>query len=236
MKTKIILCRLLLYVIFSFTPLFIFADGINVNGIHYRFRDEGEAFVTCTGEYKSFFLVGELFAEYQSDYSGVINIPLKVKYNGIIYPVTSIFRGAFYQCTQLSSVTIPSSVTSIGENAFNGCTGLTRLVIQEGVKSIHSLAFRDCTSLKSITIPKSIQKIGSEAFKGCCFTDIYCVNQTPADVITEVESLESLFEFDKYSAFDGFDKSTCKLHVPKGCKAKYVEMWDWPVEMVLEDR
>ena len=39
--------------------------------------------------------------------------------------VTSIGRGAFRYCSDLTSVTIPNSVTSIGASAFSGCSGLT---------------------------------------------------------------------------------------------------------------
>ncbi len=39
--------------------------------------------------------------------------------------VTSIESGTFYNCTSLTSVTIPDSVTSIGEMAFSECTNLT---------------------------------------------------------------------------------------------------------------
>ena len=60
------------------------------------------------------------------------------------YPVTSVGRCAFYGCSGLTSVTIPSSVTSIGEGAFYGCSGLT-----------------------SVTIPSSVIRIGYGAFYGC---------------------------------------------------------------------
>ncbi len=40
------------------------------------------------------------------------------------YPVTSIGRSAFYGCSSLQSIEIPSGVTSIGNDAFNGCSSL----------------------------------------------------------------------------------------------------------------
>ena len=42
---------------------------------------------------------------------------------------TSIGDSLFYGCTDLTSVTIPSSVTSIRSNAFSGCTGLMSVVV-----------------------------------------------------------------------------------------------------------
>ena len=64
--------------------------------------------------------------------------------------VTSIGVAAFFGCTGLTSVTIPSSVTSIGEAAFSSCRGLTSITIPNGVTSIGDSAFYGCTGLKDI--------------------------------------------------------------------------------------
>ncbi|MBQ5670690.1 MAG: leucine-rich repeat protein [Tidjanibacter sp.] len=81
--------------------------------------------------------------------------------------VTSIGKSAFYGCTSLTSVTIGNSVTSIGERVFAGCTSLTSVTIGNGVTSIGDRAFADCTSLTSIDIPDSVTSIGVQAFYEC---------------------------------------------------------------------
>ncbi|MBR6802846.1 MAG: leucine-rich repeat protein [Kiritimatiellae bacterium] len=98
-----------------------------------------------------------------SNTSGAITIPDKL--GG--YSVTSIGRSAFYNCSSLTSVTIPSSVTSIGYDAFRDCSSLTSVTIPSSVTSIGGSAFRDCSSLTSVTIPSSVTTIGDYAFEGC---------------------------------------------------------------------
>ncbi len=55
-------------------------------------------------------------------------IPETVKgSDGTIYKVTEIAEDAMYQCTNLTSVTIPRYVTKIGYGALAGCTSLTKI-------------------------------------------------------------------------------------------------------------
>ena len=79
----------------------------------------------------------------------------------------SIGRSAFYGCSSLKSITIPNSVTSIGDDAFSKCTGLISIIIPSSVTSIGDYAFEGCTSLTSIEIPNSVTSIGEYAFAGC---------------------------------------------------------------------
>ena len=81
--------------------------------------------------------------------------------------VTEIGEHAFYGCTSLTSVDIPSSVTSIGSETFYGCTSLTSVNISSGVTSIRSYTFYGCTSLTSVNIPSSVTAIGNQAFNNC---------------------------------------------------------------------
>ena len=57
------------------------------------------------------------------------------------YPVSSIADSAFYNHTNLKSVTIPESVRSIGSSAFSWCTSLEDVTIPEGVVTIGNAAF-----------------------------------------------------------------------------------------------
>ena len=99
---------------------------------------------------------------------GVIEIP--ASYNG--KAVTQIpsgrsTTGAFYNCTAITSVTIPDSVTLIGNYAFNGCTALVSVKTGNGVTSIGDYAFQSCKALVSVTLGNGVTSIGRYAFGFC---------------------------------------------------------------------
>ena len=101
-----------------------------------------------------------------SSYTGALTIPSSVVYNAVNYAVTSIRERAFDSSTELTSVTIPSSVISIGDKVFYGCTGLTSVTIPNSVTSIGDSAFAN-TALTSVTIPTSVTSLSSGIFSNC---------------------------------------------------------------------
>ena len=82
-------------------------------------------------------------------------------YGGL--PVTAIADEAFRGCTQMTAITIPTTVTRIGQGAFWGCSGLTTVAIPQGVTELALQLFSDCTSLTSLTLPRSLTRIRVEA-------------------------------------------------------------------------
>ena len=81
--------------------------------------------------------------------------------------VTRIGDYAFKNCSGLTSLTLPSSVTRIGDYAFYNCSGLTSLTLPSSVTSIGEFAFRYCSGLTSLTIPSGVTSIGMSAFEYC---------------------------------------------------------------------
>ena len=77
--------------------------------------------------------------------------------------VTSVSSGAFYSCTNLTSVTFGSSIKTINEGAFANCSSLSSVNLPPVLESIRYNAFSGC-AFESITIPSTVKTIGEYAF------------------------------------------------------------------------
>ena len=93
-----------------------------------------------------------------------VTVPASVYYDNYTYPVTSIGTSAFEGCTNLQSVTLPSSITVIYTDAFYGCTKLGDVNLPEGLTTIYLRAFYNC-NLDTIIIPSTVTSIGNKAFQ-----------------------------------------------------------------------
>ena len=114
------------------------AQSFEVDGINYNVTNSTDKTVEVVSK--------------STEYTGSVVIPESVTYNGTTYSVTSIGSEAFFYCSGLTSIAIPSSVTSIGFNAFYNCSGLISIVIPASVTSIDVQVFSNCSSLKEVHI------------------------------------------------------------------------------------
>jgi hypothetical protein len=83
--------------------------------------------------------------------------------------LTYIADEAFYGSTKLTSITIPAGVSYIGESAFKYCTSLKTITFATGsvLTEIGESAFMGCRNLTSIAIPYTVESIGDNAFNTC---------------------------------------------------------------------
>ena len=91
--------------------------------------------------------------------------------------VRGIGKYAFYDCTGLTTVTIPASVKSIGNYAFENCSNLATMMVEAGNtvydsrNNCNAIIEKSTNTLiagcKNTKIPDDVTSIGKRAFSGC---------------------------------------------------------------------
>lgn len=112
-------------------------------------------------------------------YSGVIEIPEKVEYNGKTLLVGGVKFNAFEGCV-LDKAIFPPSIDAI--SGFCNAS-VSEVVIPEGPSVIDYCAFENCKNLKKLYLPVSIKEIGSSSFAG---SDIEEIN---------LENVEAIYDY-----------------------------------------
>lgn len=80
--------------------------------------------------------------------------------------VTSIEQNAFADSGLASISFAGNAITGIGDSAFYNCTNLTSVTLPDGISEMGDGVFRSCTQLREVTMP-SVQKLGINTFYGC---------------------------------------------------------------------
>lgn len=177
-------------------------------GINYHIFDPIDQYVEVTG--------------CSTDLTSVV-IPATVESNDITYKVTAINTGAFYQKTNLASVTLSEEMTAIGTQAFYGCTSLNQVNLPISLKRIGKSAFAGCTLLNQLDLPEGLVEIDAGAFMESGISNMTlptsldtitfktfegCTNLTSVEVPQNIKRIE-------YNAF-----STCSSLSDVNIKAK----------------
>ena len=108
--------------------------------------------------------------------------------------LTSMSTVAFAH-TNITSITIPSTLSNVPDNAFQNCDNLETVVLPDNLTAIGSNAFSGCTSLTEINVPNTVTSIGSNAFNNC----------TSATITIDITKLTSIggYAFKNFTSLTG---------------------------------
>ena len=101
--------------------------------------------------------------------------------------VTAIGSYAFYGCTSLKALNIPTGVTTIENYTFYNCKLLNNIELPEGVTYIGRGAFTNCDSLTSINIPSPTTTIYGGFYTCDSLTEVYFSNTSGWTRINSVD-------------------------------------------------
>ncbi len=102
--------------------------------------------------------------------------------DGLLYIGYAAFAGCDGQA--FTRVDVPDSVREVGENAFFQCANITNVSLGGGISSIPEYCFGHCTKLSELTIPDLIKSIGNSAFYNCTglpYVDLNCIETVGKD-------------------------------------------------------
>lgn len=118
--------------------------------------------------------------------SGSVVVPSSVTgYDGQVYQVMQVAPAAFFGCTEVTSIELPSGITTLGEAAFYQCSAINSFNIPTTVTTIGEGAFSYCENLQEILIPKNVSSIGTDAFAECGNLTLVTVEWTTPITINE---------------------------------------------------
>ena len=74
--------------------------------------------------------------------------------------------------SSITNIEFPTTLTLIGERAFYNCSNITSLTLNEGLENIGKKAFMDIQKLTALNFPSTLKIIHDEAFRNCYVYDL----------------------------------------------------------------
>ncbi len=149
--------KLILFLVILVNSLQVYAEFFEIEGIKYLTLSDSTVSVSSKEE----------------KYSGNIDVPPFVTYNGKSYTVTSLGY-AFMYCEELTSISIPNTIKvlegkmgGVNGSAFKGCKGLISVSLPDSLQTIEDDVFSGCEKLETISIPEMVKSIGKKCFFSC---------------------------------------------------------------------
>ena len=107
--------------------------------------------------------------------------------------VSIIGEAAFYG-TNITSITVPSTIAEIGKDAFGSCRKLESVILNEGLVTIGNSSFSH-GGLKSYNIPNTVETIGNYAFYNTDISEVHIpssVNSIGTQAFSSCELITSI--------------------------------------------
>ena len=150
----------------------------NYGGTVFRLYIDGTFVISGTGEaycrwvnYREF--IKRVIVEEGITYLGTGCFAVCTNLESVSLPSTLeyIADEVFYSCEKLESISIPDTVYGFGNRVFSGCISLSSLTIPEGVTELRYYFASGCTALTEVNLPSTIVELGDGAFAGCTALD-----------------------------------------------------------------
>ena len=100
-------------------------------------------------------------------YTGDLEIPEDVTYEGKNYKVIEVGSLAFAKSKGLVSILFPKSIKNVSFHAFENNQSVKHVTFTGNHITIPPFCFADCSNLESVIFPDSIEQLEEYTFRGC---------------------------------------------------------------------
>ena len=106
---------------------------------------------------------------------------------------------AFYNCSNLKTISLPNSVKIVGRAAFYDCSSLSHVVLPDTLEVIDDFTFYRCRNLQLFELPPMLTYIGRSAFYKCASASSVKDGDTDSDILYIPADVEYIGDYAFYS-------------------------------------